>query len=667
MADKKKRANELRDELNEHNYHYYVLDDPIILDAEYDRLFRELQLIEEEFPELLTEDSPTQRVGAPPLKAFTQVEHAIPMLSLGNAFTEEELLAFNKRIQDKLDNHSRIEYACEPKFDGLAISLVYENGILIQAATRGDGSVGENVTENVRTINNIPLHLRGDDLPRILEVRGEVTMPKKGFDEFNKKAELHGEKVFANPRNAAAGSLRQLDSRITAKRPLVMFAYSLGRVEGADVPDTHSGILMQLKEWGFEVTSETKVVKNIHGCVGYYESIGKKREQLAYEIDGVVFKVNSIELQEELGFVSRAPRWAIAHKFPAQEESTIINDVEFQVGRTGAVTPVARLEPVFVGGVTLSNATLHNMDEIKRKDVRIHDTVIVRRAGDVIPEVVRVVTQKRPKNARKIVLPTSCPVCGSHVEQNEEDAVAKCSGGLFCSAQRKEHIKHFASRKAMNIDGFGDKLVEQLVDADLIDSVSDIFNLTLEQLSDLDRMGEKSAKNIISALQKCKKTSLARFVFGLGIPEVGETTAKSLASHFGSLDKLGRAEEEVLLLVPDVGPIVAFNVIAFFKETHNQEVIAELLAHGIVWPKAKAKSEGGALSGKTFVITGTFTAMSRDDIKEALVEKGAKVTGSVSAKTDFLLAGEAAGSKLTKAEKLGVDILGQADLDKLLN
>ncbi|HIQ14571.1 MAG TPA: NAD-dependent DNA ligase LigA, partial [Leucothrix sp.] len=539
----KNRVQSLHQMLHYHNHRYYVLDDPEIPDSEYDKLLRELQSIEEEYPEVLSVDSPTQRVGAKPLDAFQQVKHLVPMLSLGNAFNEDEVIAFEKRLLDNLDDNlddeiKNLEFTAEPKLDGLAVSLLYENGVLIQGATRGDGETGENITINVRTINSIPLKLTGKNIPIRLEVRGEVYMPKASFEALNKKARDADEKTFVNPRNAAAGSLRQLDSRVTASRNLAMYCYATGLIEGVELPDTHSEAMQQLKDWGFRICPDIKVVQGAAGCIQYYKAIQEKRESLAYEIDGVVYKINLLDFQKQLGFVSRAPRWAIAHKFPAQEEMTRLKAVEFQVGRTGALTPVARLDPVFVGGVTVTNATLHNMDEIRRKDVRIGDMVIVRRAGDVIPEVARVVPEKRRDNTDKIVMPENCPVCGSSVEQLEDEAVARCTGGLFCPAQCKQAIKHFASRKALDIDGLGVKLVEQLFDEKLISRVSDLYQLSTDQLEKLERMGEKSAQNLVDALEASKKPTLARFVYSLGIREVGETTAKLLAEYFRSLDAI---------------------------------------------------------------------------------------------------------------------------------
>ncbi len=664
-----KRVETLHQKLHYHNLRYYVLDDPELPDVEYDKLLRELQTIEEEYPETLTLESPTQRVGAQPLNEFTQVKHLIPMLSLGNAFNEAEVLAFEKRLLDKLgDKNLSIEYSVEPKLDGLAVSLLYEKGVLVQAATRGDGETGENITENIRTIKQVPLKLTGENIPERLEVRGEVYMPKASFESLNNKAREKGEKTFVNPRNAAAGSLRQLDSRITASRNLAMYCYATGFIEGSTLAAKHSEAMKQLADWSLPICPENSVVQGAAGCLEYYEEIGGKRNSLAYEIDGVVFKVNSLDLQNKLGFVSRAPRWAIAHKFPAQEQMTLINDVEFQVGRTGALTPVARLEPVFVGGVTVTNATLHNMDEIRRKDVRIGDTVIVRRAGDVIPEVARIVPDKRPEDAREIVIPSNCPVCDSTVEHTEGEAVARCTGGLFCPAQRKEAIKHFASRKALDIDGLGDKLVEQLFDEKLIKNVSDLYHLDVESLAKLERMGEKSAQNLIQALEHSKHPVLARFIYSLGIREVGETTAKSLANYYCSLEAIKAADLESLQSVDDVGPIVANHILTFFQQEHNNEVIQALLEAGVE-PQNPEKSQtlqSLPLSGNTYVLTGTLDKLKRNDAKEQLEALGAKVSGSISKNTTALFAGDKTGSKLTKAEKLGVPVFDENELLKLL-
>ena len=662
--DIKSRIAELRGIINDLNYHYYSQDDPAASDAEYDRLFNELKQLEATYPELQTADSPTQRVGAAPLAKFSQVTHAMPMLSLDNVFDETELTAFNQRVKDRLNSTQPIEYAAEPKLDGLAISIRYENGLLVQAATRGDGSVGEDVTENVRTIRNVPLKLQGDNVPAVVEIRGEIYMPKAGFDKLNQQQLADGKKIFVNPRNAAAGSLRQLDSAITASRPLALFCYALGDIDGMARSDSHQQAMDLIAGWGGAVCPEFKVLTDVSACLDYLHQLAEKREALSYEIDGVVFKVNSSELQNRLGFVSRAPRWAIAYKFPAQEEMTIVEAIEIQVGRTGALTPVARLKPVFVGGVTVSNATLHNEDEIRRKDVRIGDTVIVRRAGDVIPEIVGVVTAKRPENAVEFVMPKQCPVCDSAVERAEGEAVARCSGGLYCAAQRKEALKHFASRKAMDIDGLGDKLVEQLVDAQLIKDPADLFQLTAEQLSGLERMGDKSAENLVNALQAAKHTRFARFLYALGIREVGEATARALALHFVDLNKLKAATEEQLLEIEDVGPIVAQHIVTFFQQLHNLEVIDRLLAQGIDWPEEKPAFADSLLNGKTIVLTGSLDILSRSEAKEKLLALGAKVAGSVSAKTDFVVAGRDAGSKLNKAESLGIPVVDEAQLQQ---
>jgi DNA ligase (NAD+) len=657
----------LRDKLNEHNYRYYVLDEPSISDAEYDHLFKQLQELEKAHPELVTADSPTQRVGAKPLKEFDEIRHSVPMLSLENAFAEEDVLAFDNRIHDRLGISNVIEYLCEPKYDGLAVSIRYENGVLVNAATRGDGEVGEDITQNIRTIKMVPLILRGENIPQVLEVRGEVYMPKVGFEKLNARALEKGEKVFVNPRNAAAGSLRQLDPKITALRPLAMYCYGVGSVEGASMPDEYNEMLARLKSWGLRVNKEVQLVKGIEGCLEYYNRMAEMRSRLPYEIDGIVYKVNSISLQQELGFVSRAPRWAIAHKFPAEEVMTVVEAVEFQVGRTGALTPVARLKPVFVGGVTISNATLHNMDEVVRKDVHIGDTVIVRRAGDVIPEVVTAVKAHRPEHAKMIVLPTHCPVCHSSIEQIEGESVARCSGGLFCPAQRKEAIKHFASRRAINVEGLGDKLVEQLVDKGLIHSPADLYSLSLDQLSGLERMAEKSAQNLLDELEKSKKTTFARFLYSLGIREVGEATAKSLGKHFSDLPELFTANEEILQTIQDIGPVVAKHIGAFFAEKHNHDVIDKLLAAGVHWDKTAKKAENLPFAGKTFVLTGTLETMGRDEAKEKLEQLGAKVAGSVSSKTSYVVAGSDAGSKLIKAKDLGVEILDEKNFIHLLS
>ena len=661
-----KRIDSLREEINSHNYSYYVLDNPEVPDSEYDRLLRELDDIEQQHPDLITPDSPTQRVGATPLDSFSEVQHEVPMLSLGNAFSEQDMIDFDRRIRESVEDDN-IEYAAEPKLDGLAISLLYRNGILERAATRGDGRTGEDVTLNIRTIDAIPLKLRGNDYPPLIEVRGEVVLPKAGFDKLNQQQLEKGEKPFVNPRNAAAGSLRQLDPKITATRPLSFYSYGVGLIEGMSLPNKHSDMMNNLKCWGLRINPESQVVKGVKGCHEFYEKLASKRDSLPDEIDGIVYKVDSIEFQNILGFVSRAPRWAIARKFPAQEEITKLLAIDIQVGRTGALTPVARLEPVFVGGVTVSNATLHNQDEIDRLDVRVGDAVIVRRAGDVIPQIVSVVKSKREGKPRRFHLPAKCPVCGSETARFDDEAVTFCTGGLYCEAQRKEAIKHFASRRAMNIDGLGDKLVEQLVDEGLIHTIADLYHLDLERLIQLERMAEKSAKNLIASLEKSKKTTLARFIFSLGIHSVGETTAQTLANHFTTLENLIKADEEKLLAVPDVGPIVAGNLITFFKQEHNLEVVEQLIAVGINWPKIKKKSANEQpLAGKTFVVTGTLETMGRNDAKAALLELGAKVSGSVSKKTDYVVVGENPGSKATKAEDLGVTILDEKALIELL-
>lgn len=663
-TDVKAEIEELRKQLNQHNYYYYVLDDPRIPDSEYDRLMRQLQQLEAQNPELITSSSPTQRVGAEPLKAFSQITHAVPMLSLDNAFSVDEMADFERRIQDRLKTADSIAMAIEPKLDGLAISLRYEQGELVTAATRGDGTTGEDVTQNVRTIDCIPLTLLGNDYPDVLEVRGEIFMPKDGFSELNQRAVAAGDKTFANPRNAAAGSLRQLDSRITATRPLSFFSYGTGETS-APIGDYHSRVMAALKNWGLPVSPELTVKKGQQALKATYDAIAAKREELPYDIDGVVFKVDDLELQKQLGFVSRAPRWAIAWKFPAQEELTTVEAIEFQVGRTGSITPVARLTPVFVGGVTISNATLHNMDEVRRKDVRAGDTVFIRRAGDVIPEVVRVLPERRVKNAPPVALPTSCPVCGSDIIRPEGEAVARCSGGLFCAAQRKEAIKHFASRKAMDIDGLGDKIVEQLVDLELIHSPADLYQLQADQLASLERMGDKSANNLVDALEQSKETTLNRFIYALGIREVGEATARNLAMEFKTLEAIRNASDEQLQSTPDVGPVVASYIKSFFEQSHNNEVVDALIDAGIHWPAIETNDSQSGLSGKTFVLTGSLSRP-RSDYKELLLQAGAKVAGSVSKNTDYLVAGEKAGSKLAKAESLGVEVLDEQTLLELL-
>ena len=660
------RIEALRDELREHGYRYHVLDDPRIPDAEYDRLMRELEALEAKYPGSITPDSPTQRVGGEPLEGFATVSHSVPMLSLGNAFSSEELTEFDRRARERLERDGELVYAAEPKLDGVALSLRYEDGVLVRGATRGDGQIGEDVTHNARTIEAIPLRLRGAS-PSVLEVRGEVYMPLAGFHAYNERARASGEKAFVNPRNAAAGSLRQLDPKLTAARPLAFFAYATGQVEPALGPQTHAELLNAFREWGLPVCPDNAVVAGVAGCVGFYDRLGRRRAKLPYEIDGVVFKVNDFGDRERLGFVSRAPRWAVAYKFPAQEEMTRVVDIEVQVGRTGALTPVARLEPVFVGGVTVTNATLHNEDEVHRKDVRVGDTVIVRRAGDVIPEVVSVVIDQRPTGTRRFGMPTSCPVCRSAVVRGEGEAVSRCSGGLFCPAQRKEAIRHFASRKAMDIEGLGTKLIDQLVERDLVRNVADIFELTGEQLAELDRMAEKSAGNLVTAIENSRHPSLPRFLFALGIREVGETTAASLAHHFGTLEAIAEASRDELEQVSDVGPVVAEHVVTFFAEPHNREVLEALASAGVTPTETEAARDAPQpLKDVTVVLTGTLDGMTRTQAKEALQALGAKVTGSVSKKTTYLVAGADPGSKLEKAERLGVEILDADGLRRLL-
>lgn len=661
------QVHSLRQQLDDHNYNYYVLDNPSIPDAEYDRLLRELSALETEHPEYLSPDSPTQKVGGAALAKFDQVTHQVPMLSLDNAFSEEEFAAFNRRIKERLMDNSELTFCCEPKLDGLAVSILYRDGVLVQAATRGDGQIGENITQNVKTIRNIPLKLRGGDYPREIEIRGEVFMDSAGFDKLNADAQKRGEKVFVNPRNAAAGSLRQLDSKITAKRPLMFYAYSTGVVTDGELPSDHYQQLAKLTDWGLPLCPQTRLVEGEKAALVYYQDILQRRSTLKYEIDGVVIKVNNKAMQERLGFVARAPRWAIAYKFPAQEEVTQLLDVEFQVGRTGAITPVARLEPVFVGGVTVSNATLHNGDEIARLGVKVGDTVIIRRAGDVIPQITQVVLERRPDYAKDIIFPITCPICDSHVEKVEGEAVARCTGGLVCQAQRKQAIKHFASRKALDIDGLGDKIVDQLVDRELIKTPADLFILKQGHFESLERMGPKSAKNLVSALEDAKQTTLAKFLYSLGIREVGEATAQNLATHFLTLEKVTQANIDALVEVSDVGEIVAKHVSSFFAEPHNTDVVNALIEQGIHWPQLTPPSEDSQpLAGLTYVLTGTLNELNRNDAKARLQALGAKVSGSVSAKTDALIAGEKAGSKLTKAQDLGIEILTEDGLIALL-
>ena len=653
----------LRQDLRRYEYEYHVLDNPTIPDAEYDRLFHQLKALEAAHPELITADSPTQRVGAKPLSGFAQIRHEIPMLSLDNAFSDEEFYAFVKRIEDRLIRLPEpLTFCCEPKLDGLAVSILYVNGVLTQAATRGDGTTGEDITANIRTIRNIPLQLLMDNPPARLEVRGEVFMPHEGFERLNQQALEKGEKTFANPRNAAAGSLRQLDPKITSKRPLVLNAYGIGIAEGVDLPNTHYDRLQWLKSIGIPVNPEIRLCNGTDEVLDFYRDIQNKRSSLGYDIDGTVLKINDIALQEKLGFISKAPRWAIAYKFPAQEELTRLNDVEFQVGRTGAITPVAKLEPVFVAGVTVSNATLHNGDEIERLNIAIGDTVVIRRAGDVIPQIIGVLHDRRPADARPIIFPKTCPVCDSAIVRIEGEAVARCTGGLFCAAQRKEALKHFVSRKAMDIDGVGGKLIEQLVDRELIHTPADLFKLDLTTLTRLERMGAKSAENALASLEKAKNTTLARFIFALGIREVGEATALNLANHFKTLEALQNADLEALQQVPDVGEVVANRILAFWQEPHNVAVVNDLIQQGVHWDDVEVKEVGENLfKGKTVVLTGTLTQMGRNEAKALLQDMGAKVSGSVSAKTDFVIAGDAAGSKLTKAQELGVTVLTEEE------
>ena len=669
MTNIQTQIDNLRKTLRQYEYEYHVLDNPTVPDSEYDRLFHQLKALELEHPEFLTSDSPTQRVGAKPLSGFSQIRHEIPMLSLDNAFSDEEFNAFVKRIEDRLIVlPNPLTFCCEPKLDGLAVSILYVNGILTQAATRGDGTTGEDITANIRTIRNIPLQLLTDNPPARLEVRGEVFMPHAGFERLNEYALEHGEKTFANPRNAAAGSLRQLDPNITSKRPLVLNAYGIGIAEGVELPNTHYARLQWLKSIGIPVNPEIRLCNGTNEVLDFYRDIQNKRSSLGYDIDGTVLKINDIALQNELGFISKAPRWAIAYKFPAQEELTVLNDVEFQVGRTGAITPVAKLEPVFVAGVTVSNATLHNGDEIERLNIAIGDTVIIRRAGDVIPQIIGVLHERRPDNAKPIIFPTNCPVCDSQIIRIEGEAVARCTGGLFCAAQRKEALKHFVSRKAMDIDGVGGKLIEQLVDRELVHTPADLFKLDLTTLTRLERMGSKSAENALNSLEKAKSTTLARFIFALGIREVGEATALNLANHFKTLDALKAADIEELQQVPDVGEVVANRIFVFWREAHNVAVVEDLIAQGVHWETVEVKEVSENLfKDKTVVLTGTLTQMGRNEAKALLQQLGAKVSGSVSSKTDFVIAGDAAGSKLAKAQELNIPVLTEEEFLEQVN
>ncbi len=657
-----KEAEQLRTEINHHNYRYHSLDAPEISDAEFDQLFVRLKALEAEYPALISEDSPTQRIGSAPLDGFSQVRHELAMLSLDNAFSEQDLVEFERRIKTRLEDQSIIEYACEPKIDGIAVSLLYENGRLIRGATRGDGSTGEDITSNVRTIESVPLKLLGSGFPDRLEVRGEVYIGKSTFQLLNELASAAGEKIFANPRNAAAGSVRQLDPKLTAERKLTMFCYSVGLVEGGTLPARHGEILEQLKGWGLRVNPIIEVVEGVEACVAYYERMLGLRENLDYEIDGVVFKVNDIALQSRLGMLTRTPRWAIAHKFPAQQGSTKLIGVEFQVGRTGAITPVARLEPVKVGGVTIRNATLHNMDEVERLGVLVGDTVLIERAGDVIPKIVGVLTEKRGKRTGRITLPDKCPACNSDVVLTEGEVIARCSGGLNCQAQRIERIAHFASRLALDIEGLGEKLIVQLVDEKLIESPADLYSLREEDLLKLERMAPKSANNLLEALERSKTTTLSRFIYALGIEEVGEATAGSLALHFGDLAPLQIADEEQLQQIQDVGPVVAEKISKFFQQETNRQVIESLITSGIVWPVTEKPVNAEVLSGKTYVLTGSLTQMTRNEAKTRLQSLGAKVAGSVSRNTACVVAGDAAGSKLNKAVTLGIPVIDEQAL-----
>ncbi|HJU71555.1 MAG TPA: NAD-dependent DNA ligase LigA [Paucimonas sp.] len=667
-GDWQARATWLRDALNRHSHAYYVLDNPTIPDAEYDRLFRELQALEAAYPELVAADSPTQRVGGAPLPQFAQVRHSIPMLSLANGFHEEDIVGFDRRVREGLQATDEVAYATELKFDGLAINLRYENGLLVEAATRGDGATGENVSANIRTVRAIPLRLHADHPPKVIDVRGEILMFKADFARLNARQRAAGAKEFANPRNAAAGSLRQLDPRITAQRALRFFAYGIGVLEGAAMPDTHAGLLDWYAALGIPVCSERAVVSGASGLLAFFHDIALKRMALPYDIDGVVYKVNRLDQQQRLGFVSRAPRFAIAHKFPAEEALTQVQEIEVQVGRTGAITPVARLSPVAVGGVIVTNATLHNEDEVNRKDIRIGDTVIVRRAGDVIPEVVSFVPEMRPANARKFAMPVVCPACGSPIIRAEEEAIARCSGGwVKCPAQRKGGLLHFVSRRAMDIEGLGDQLVEQLVDKQVIHTAADLYKLGLISLAALDRMADKSAQNVLAALERSKSTTLARFIYALGIRHVGEATAKELARHFCNLDALMQAPEEELIEAADVGPVIARSIRMFFADPMNLELIEQLRAAGIHWPEEVRDKAPKPLQGKTFVLTGALPTLTRDQAAGMIEAAGGKVAGSVSKKTSYVVAGEEAGSKLLKARELDLPILDETGFLHLLD
>jgi DNA ligase (NAD+) len=660
------RVNQLRQVLAENNRRYYELDEPVIPDAEYDRLFHELVALERQFPELVAIDSPTRRVGGAVAGGFAEVVHGMPMLSLDNAFTDQDVIDFDRRVCERLASDS-VVYSAEPKLDGVAISLVYEHGLLVRAATRGDGAVGEDVTHNVRTIASIPLRLHGNKVPEQIEIRGEVYMPREGFLAINRRAQRAGEKLFANPRNAAAGSLRQLDPNVAARRPLEMFAYGVGRVIGGELSHRHSETLQSLGEWGLRVCAESAVVTGADGCLGYYRALAMRRNSLPFDIDGVVYKVDEYAGQQKLGFVARAPRWAIAHKFPAEEQLSSIEAIDFQVGRTGALTPVARLTPVLVGGVTVSNATLHNFADLHRKDVRVGDTVVVRRAGDVIPEIVSVVVERRPSGTCEVAVPVACPVCGSEVIQAEGQVIVRCSGGLICPAQRKQALRHFASRRAMDISGLGDQIIEHLVDSGLVKSAADLYRLDSTHLAGMERMGERSASKLIVAINRSRKTTLARFLYALGIPEVGDATSRLLASHFGSLEKLAAADDDELQAVPDIGPVIAAGIAAFFRQRDNQQVIAQLRELGVVWDDIHVSEYSQqSLRGQSFVLTGTLAEMSRDEAKAKIEALGGRVSGSVSSRTTYLVCGDSPGSKLARATSLGIQILDEQGLLALL-
>ena len=660
------RASELRQLLVAHNRRYYELDEPLIPDAEYDRLFQELVALERDFPELAMIDSPTGRVGGAVASGFAEVVHGVPMLSLDNAFSDQDAIDFDRRVRERLGTEA-ISYSAEPKLDGVAISLVYEHGLLVRAATRGDGKVGEDVTHNVRTISLVPLKLHGERLPHRIEVRGEVYMPRDGFQALNRRAQQSGDKLFANPRNAAAGSLRQLDPQVAARRPLEIFAYGIGMVTGGELPGSHSETLRRLGEWGLPICSEVRLVCGADGCLQYYRELSERRHTLPFEIDGVVYKVDDYAAQQKLGFVARAPRWAIAHKFPAEEQLSCVEAIDFQVGRTGALTPVARLTPVFVGGATVSNATLHNFADLHRKDVRVGDTVVVRRAGDVIPEVASVVFERRPVGASAIEVPVACPACGSEVVQTEGQVIVRCSGGLVCPAQRKQALRHFASRRAMDISGLGDQLIEQLVDSGLVQNAADLYSLDSARLSALERMGERSAEKLIAAVAHSRKTTLVRFLYALGIPEVGDATSRLLVSHFGSLEKLANASVEDLQAVPDIGPVMAAGISAFFRQRDNAAIIALLRKSGVHWDDLPVPEHSKQpLRGQSFVLTGTLAGMSRDDAKLKIESLGGKVSSSVSSRTTYLVYGDNPGSKLARATSLGVQLLDEQALLALL-